>query len=73
MSLMIILGKGWMYIKESLNQEDMGQITIIMALVYMSFSALFLTYDIPDVLAFMLIWITLLYLYICYYIQKSCQ
>lgn len=59
-SLVILISKGWKFIRSSLTKDDLSTVSLLMAFVYLSHSAYFVTASITRMQSFMDSWMNLL-------------
>ena len=71
-AIIILITKGWMFVRSVLTKEDLSSMTMMMALVYMSQSAYFVTAPIPRMQCFIDFWINILAGTILIYVVKQC-
>ena len=69
-SIIILLTKGWLYIRSVLTKEDLNSLSMIMGLVYMSYSVFFVTANIPKLQWITNSWMNILYSIIFLYVMK---
>lgn len=72
MGVVVLIAKGWHYVRTILTREDITGLTIIMGVTYISYSSLFVTANIASVDMVMDIWMNAFYLGIIVYTFKCC-
>ena len=72
-STVILLCKGWKFVRSSLSKEDLSSVTLLMTIVYLSHSAYFVTASITRMQSFMDSWMNMLSCLIFIYILRECS
>ena len=70
-ALVILMSKGWMYIRQVLTRGDLSAITAMMGVLYLSYSAYFVTCQIPSMSSVMGFWMECLYIFLLVYLVKQ--
>lgn len=67
-NLIVLIAKGWLYIRSPLTKEDLGAVTSLMGLTYLCTSAAFLTANMPSTQPLVARWALFLYLCLLAYV-----
>jgi len=46
-AFIILLAKGWLYVRSVLLRDDLSSLSIVMGVVYLSYSGMFVTANLP--------------------------
>ena len=69
--IIILIAKGWLYVRSVLSQDDLSILTLMMGSVYLSYSSYFVMANIPDTKDIIDFQMNILYTVIlCYMIKQ---
>ena len=71
-SIIILLSKGWLYVRSVLTKNDLSGLTMMMGIVYISYSAMFVSANIVSMQLFTKVWMNILYALIFLYVFCQC-
>lgn len=71
--LLMLIARGWTFIRKGLTQNDLSSLIVMMGLVYLSYCAMFITYDIKEAQSTSLIWMNILHFFIMHDISNHCK
>ena len=71
-AIIILISKGWLYVRSVLTKDDLSWLTMFMGLFYLTYSAMFVTANIPRMQLFIKIWMNCLYAIIFLYTFYQC-
>ena len=69
--LLMLIARGWTFIRKGLQADDLGSLTIMMGLVYMSYCAMFVTFDIEEAQSTIQVWMMLLHTFIAWDVHRN--
>ena len=72
MAIIVMIAKGWLYVRNILTKEDMQSESILMGVIYMSYSALFITANVEMMQLVMGLWNNVLHVFIFVYVFSQC-
>ena len=71
-AIIILISKGWLYVRSVLTKDDLSWLTMFMGMFYLTYSAMFVTANIPSMQLFIKVWINCLYAVIFLYTFYQC-
>ena len=71
-AIIILISKGWLYVRSVLTKDDLSWLTMFMGLFYLTYSAMFVTANIPRMQLFIKVWMNCLYALIFLYTFYQC-
>lgn len=72
-ALLILISKGWQFARSVLTRNDLSTLSIIMGIVYLSYSTYFITFTMPKMQRPIELWMDLLITFNMVYIIRSCH
>lgn len=71
-SIVVLLSKGWLYVRSVLTKNDLSGLTMLMGTVYISYSAMFVSANIANMQLFTKVWMNIVYVVILMYVLCQC-
>jgi len=71
-SIVVLLSKGWLYVRSVLTKNDLSGLTMLMGIVYISYSAMFVSANIANMQLFTKVWMNIVYVVILMYVLCQC-